>query len=175
MASIPSPPQRPVRHDGSRDFNVRLPDINEAIMVRLPFEVTLGPPSIISTTAVTNANGSNYDLCFVSGRVVHREPYSIQLDVWVCLGFSSAVPNSHAFVRSLSAEWQECLLPIPFGPQTPPLVPLPTPAGFGEPLQLGGFLAGKPCYLNIRPVPIRLTAGVPVCLSPGVVGVNPLT
>lgn len=96
MASSASPLYRPVRHDGSRDFNVRLPDINEAIVLRLPYEVTLGPPSIISTSAVTNANGSSYHLCFVSGRVVHREPNSIQLDVWVCLGFSSAVPSSTA-------------------------------------------------------------------------------
>lgn len=162
MASRVSPPQRPIRHDGSRDLDIRLPDINEVIMARLPFEVTLGPPSIISTDPLTNADDANYHLCIVSGRVFHRQRNSIQLDVWVCLGFSSAVPDSHTFVRSLSAEWQECLLPVPYAPQDPHLDPLPTPAGFGEPLQLGGILARKPCYLNIKTVPIRLTRGTAV-------------
>lgn len=95
--------------------------------MRLVIQVTVKPPSIISTNHVTNANGSNYSLCFVSDRVLHHEPNRIQLDVWVRLGFSSAICNSSIFFLWLSAEQQEFLLPMPFGPQTPALTQLVLP------------------------------------------------
>lgn len=69
----------------------------------LLIEVTVEPPSII-TNHVTNPNGSNYYLCFVSDRVLHHEPNRIQLDDWVSVGFSSAIRNSHISVLSLSVE-----------------------------------------------------------------------
>lgn len=162
LAPQPSTPYRLFRN-GSRDYDIDPPDIGEAIMLRLPFAVTLGLPSVISS-GVTGATGANYHLCFVAGHVeVHG---SVILTVWVCLGFSSArlvglQPN--AFVRSLPMDWQACLLPLPFVAQDPQVDRLPGPVPFGEQLHVGGFVARKPCWLNIGTVPVTISDNVPVC------------
>lgn len=161
IAPQPSTPYRLFR-GGARDYDIDPPDIGEAIMLRLPFAVTLGLPSIISS-GVTGANGSNYHLCFVAGQV--EVTGSVILTVWVCLGFSSARltgldPNG--FVQSLSADWQACLLPLPFAPQTPPASRRASPVSFGNQLHIGGFLARKPCFLNIGTVPVAISDNVPV-------------
>lgn len=150
--------------NGSRDFDIDPPDIGEAILLRLPFAVALGPPSIISS-AVTGATHANYHLCFVAGQV--ELSGSVVLTVWVCLGFSSArhiglTPNE--YVQSLSADWQACLLPLAFGPQVPPAPRLPGPALFGTPLHIGGFLSRKPCFLNVRAYPVTISDTSAVCL-----------
>lgn len=164
IAPEPSNPYRLFR-GGARDYDIDPPDIGEAIMLRLPFAATLGLPSIISS-GVTGANGSNYHLCFVAGQV--EVTGSVILTVWVCLGFSSARltgldPN--AFVQSLSTDWQACLLPLSFAPQTPPVARLASPASFGDQLHIGGFLARKPCFLNIGTVPVTISDNVPVCTT----------
>lgn len=142
--------------DGNLDAHVRPPNINEDIMVRLPFDVLRGPPSIISGAALSQATSWNCHLCFVAERFTIASPMpSIQLKLWVCLGFSSAVPSSHAFVQSLPAEWRECLLPVPFGPQATPQLPMVTPTAFGLPLQLSGFIT-RLIFV------IPLTAGIPM-------------
>lgn len=149
----PTPPQRLFATDGSPDDSIPLPRIGEAIMLRLPFDVVLGPPSIISS-AVSNATGANYHLCFVSA--VNPAANHVRINVWVCLSFSAALPTPYQYVQSLSPGWQACLLPIPFAAQTPPMVRLPTPTGFGAPLDIGGFLARKPCFLTIKPSTVLL-------------------
>lgn len=142
---------------GSRDYDVDPPDIGEAIMLRLPFAITLGLPSIISS-GVTGANADNYRLCFVAGHL--EVPGRVILSVWVCLGFSSARLSgltANSLVQSLSPDWQACLLPLAFGPQLPPVARLPSPAAFGNQLHIGGFLARKPCFLNIKTYPVTIS------------------
>lgn len=143
--------------DGARDYDVDPPEIGEAIMLRLPFAITLGPPSIISS-GVTGANGANYHLCFVAGQV--EVTGSVLLTVWVCLGFSSARLNgltANSMVQSFSADWQACLLPLAFVPQIPSVPRLPSPALFGHALHIGGFLARKPCFLNIKTYAVTIS------------------
>lgn len=41
MANRPTPPLRPINQGRYLDADVRPPNVNEAIMARLPFEVTV--------------------------------------------------------------------------------------------------------------------------------------
>lgn len=153
-ANRPIEPHRLYTTAGHRDYAIPLPVVGEAIMTRLPFAVVLGPPSVISGLAPTHANGFNYYLCFISS-VVSRADH-VRVELWVCLSFHTATPSPYHFVRDLSAEWQACLLPVPFAPQDPPKLPPPTPPAFGAPLQIAGFRARFPCWMSIAPVRIAL-------------------
>jgi hypothetical protein len=123
----------------------QVPASGEMIMLRLPFEVTLGPPSRISSSAPTGATGANYHLCVVHNTDIEVLARKLVLSFWVCFAFSS-VADSIGFVASdLGDGWRRSLLPLPCSQA----LALPTPTGFGAPIQTNGFTTLKPTWLLV--------------------------
>jgi hypothetical protein len=119
------------------------PGIGDIVMLRLPFEVMLGLPSQISSSALSGATGSNYHMCVIN-TIIPTSCRMLLIKCWVCFTFSSH-PNPINYVNSeLGSEWSKFLLPLPGNPSGP--IP-PTPIDFGASLYVKDFVTSKPTWL----------------------------
>jgi len=137
-----------------------LPVEGEIIVLRLS-EDLFGPGSIIesSRSLPSDANRHNYHHAVVVriGLSVMPEDF-VHFTVFPMPAYSFPDPvsglSSTSWLLDQADDFQQLHIPVPYeqGPthmQAHP--PFPTPAEFGDPLQMGGWKHGRPCWVQAMP------------------------
>jgi len=155
--SRPVPPVRPIVH-GVLDRSVRTPIFGEIIMVRLPVLVS-GPGSIVSPSAITGANTTNYHPCIVvSSNIVMNPNVGMpvwNLEVFICRSFTE-LDDSANFVASLDPSLKQQLIPLPWIPA------LDTPSEFGDPLSVPSYNSRYKSWVTCGSIMVNMGFNSPV-------------
>ena len=156
-----------------------LPDEGEIIVIRLS-EDLFGPGSIIesSSNLPSDANRHNYHHAVVLkvGLMVVPEVL-VFFTVLPMPAYSFPDPvsglSSTSWLLDQADDFQQLHIPVPYE-QAPTHMqahpPFPTPAEFGDPLQMGGWKHGKPCWVQAVPqvASLKYTTTVGIFLLLGV-------
>ena len=176
MSSAPSP-RTIVAHRFNSDHY--LPTPGEIIIVRLATDLH-GPGSDLSTLRglPTGANKHNYHHAVVASSTLAFD--YLEFTVYPCPAYSTEDPISHLsstnWLLSQPDDFKSMHIPMPYEtlptavtlgdsdvtpvPPSPPL--FPTPAAFGDPLEVGGWKDRRPSWVMAVPqvVPLRYTTRV---------------
>lgn len=135
-----------------------VPVFGEALRLRLPLPLG-GPGSLLNPTAPTGATRYNYHTAFVQS--ISRTPTAIVLGVLPAPSFSHPDDqglSSATWLLRQTPSFQDRHLPLPYAEleTNQPHPATPTPAAFGEPLDVGGWRDRRPSWIDIDGMKVEL-------------------
>jgi hypothetical protein len=141
-----------------------LPGEGEVIVVRLS-QALFGPGSTLGSARdlPSHANRHSYHHAVVIDLTLNVFESTITLTVLPMPAYSAIDPisglSSTSWLLSQPADYQKLHIPVPYEqipPITPPHPPFPTPAQFGDPIEVGGWKDRKPSWIQVVPMLTKL-------------------
>ena len=137
-----------------------LPSVGEIILLRLSDNL-FGPGSSIENTRSlpSGANRHNYHYSIVMGVSLRMVPELLVLfTVLPMPAYSFTDPvsglSSTRWLLDQAEDFQRLHIPVPYEQASTTMEshpPFPTPAGFGDPLQTGGWKHNRPIWVQVMP------------------------
>jgi len=137
-----------------------LPSVGEIILLRLSDNL-FGPGSIMESTGSlpSGANRHNYHYSIVIGIGLKMAPeFLVNFTILPMPAYSFTDPvsglSSTRWLLDQAEDFQRLHIPVPYEEASTimePRPPFPTPAGFGDPLQIDGWKHSRPIWVQAMP------------------------